>query len=90
MRLVRRSIPEDRNLSADEPSSPTWALTDPQLLQSSLLNLILNARDATSTGGHITLRSELRELTAEAAVALDLEVGALRGGQRLRRWLRHG
>jgi len=75
MRLVRRSIPEDRNLLADEPSSPTWAITDPQLLQSSLLNLILNARDATSTGGHITLRSEVRELHAEAAVALDLEVG---------------
>lgn len=76
MRLVRRSIPEDRNLSADEPGGPTWALTDPQLLQSSLLNLILNARDATSTGGHITLHGELRELRAEAAAALELEAGA--------------
>ena len=76
LRLVQRSIPEDRKLSAEGTDAAAWALTDPQLLQSSLLNLILNARDATASGGHITLKAVESELGTEAAARLDLEAGS--------------
>ena len=75
LRLVQRSIPEDRRLTAEGADVAAWALTDPQLLQSSLLNLILNARDATATGGHIALTAAPRELGTEAAARLELEAG---------------
>jgi CheY-like chemotaxis protein len=48
-RLVRRSLPESLQLEVVTVlGQPLWAWTDATRLQNSLLNLILNARDATA------------------------------------------
>ncbi len=74
-RLVRRSLPENRTLELRAPSGPAWAWTDPHQLQNSLLNLIINARDATQPGGHIAVSVDVREVGVDQANALQLEPG---------------
>ncbi|MFZ2989892.1 PAS-domain containing protein [Ideonella sp.] len=62
-RLVRRSLPESLQLAIDTGEAPLWAWTDPNLLQNTLLNLLLNARDATA------LRSQGAEVRITACAA---------------------
>ncbi|MGC1331456.1 response regulator [Pseudomonas sp.] len=51
--LLRRTIGEHIQLTLDLTSKAAIALVDPIQLESAVLNLVINARDALPTGGHI-------------------------------------
>jgi PAS domain S-box-containing protein len=82
-RLVRRSLPESLQLDIDAGNAPLWAWTDAHQLQNSLLNLILNARDATlaqtqtqpQVQGRIGVHALLQALDATHAAALRTAPG---------------
>ncbi len=70
--LLRRSLPENVALETDLRDDPLLALADPHQLESAVLNLALNARDAMPAGGELRLAAARRRL--DAAAALELEV----------------
>ncbi len=74
-RLVRRSLPESLQLEIDAGGEPLWTWIDSHQLQNALLNLILNARDATQAQGKICLRACAQMLDAVAAAAHQVEAG---------------
>ncbi len=78
-RLVRRSLPESLQFDIDTGDLPLWAWIDPHQLQNALLNLILNARDATQARAHVPARIGLhasaRALDKAASTALQIEPG---------------
>jgi len=53
--LLRRTLREDIILNIAAAPTPVYALADPAQLESALLNLSLNAQDAMSDGGTLTL-----------------------------------
>ena len=57
--LLRRSLPPNIRLDIDAPEAPIWATADPVALESALLALALNARDAMPQGGELRLRVAL-------------------------------
>ena len=66
-RLLRVSIGEDVELAIERPTDP-WAVeVDVDQLQSVLLNLALNARDAMPGGGSLSIATENVLLDAEEA-----------------------
>ena len=79
-RMVRRSLPESLRLDIDAGHIPLWAWVDADQLQNALLNLILNARDATSAPapapeGRIGVHLSTQALDKAAAAALQVEPG---------------
>jgi PAS domain S-box-containing protein len=74
-RLVRRSLPESLQLDIDAGDAPLWAWIDAHQLQNTLLNLVLNARDATPAQGRIGVRASVQALDAARATALQAEPG---------------
>lgn len=74
--LVRHTLPSTQQLLTDVHPAPIMVSVDPQQLQNSLLNLILNAHDATAGQGRIEVRSTCRQLDGQAASRLGLEPGA--------------
>jgi signal transduction histidine kinase len=52
----RRILPDDVTLGVEVPKEDIVARLDPNDLERSLLNLVLNARDAMPSGGRISLR----------------------------------
>ena len=74
--LVKHTLPSTQALVTDVNPSPILVSVDPQQLQNSLLNLILNAHDATAGQGRIELRSTRRQLDAPQASHLGLAPGA--------------
>lgn len=70
--LVRRSLPDTLRLEVLPIESSLWALVDASQLESALLNLILNARDASPNGGLIRL--DAREVSLEGTRATELRV----------------
>lgn len=74
--LVRHTLPSTQELRTDVHPAPIMVSVDPQQLQNSLLNLILNAHDATGGHGRIEVRSTCRQLDGLAASRLGLEPGA--------------
>jgi signal transduction histidine kinase/CheY-like chemotaxis protein len=75
-RLVRRSLPESLRLDIDAGAAPLWAWIDSHQLQNALLNLILNARDATQSRGTIRVRASTATLDQTAATRLQVQPGA--------------
>ena len=75
-RLVRRSLPEDLQLGIDVGDAPLWAWIDADQLQNALLNLILNARDATQAQAHVQGRIDVHASaqTLDGARAVELQI----------------
>jgi len=73
--LLRRSLPENIELALDAPADGLHVLADQVALESALLNLALNARDAMPQGGALALAAEPVTLEAAAARELDLAPG---------------
>lgn len=72
-----RALTSERPIVLDiRPSSePTAVFADPGQLQRVLLNLVANARDASSEGGHIVVRTERVFLDAAEGLHLGLASG---------------
>jgi signal transduction histidine kinase len=73
--LLRRSLSQDIRLTTELAPERCQALVDPAQLQSALLNLALNARDAMPEGGALTI-STRSECVTEAEQRPDLRAGA--------------
>lgn len=70
-RMLSRSMgPAITLMIETDPKVPT-ILTDPGQLQSSLMNLVLNARDAMPKGGTITLSTATVEVLSEGVAGAD-------------------
>ncbi len=74
-RLVRRSLPDTLQLDIGAGDAPLWAWIDADQLQNALLNLILNARDATPAQGRIGVHASARVLDEVHAAELQIEPG---------------
>jgi PAS domain S-box-containing protein len=61
--LLRRTLAEAVTLSVECPEGLPCALADVTQLDTALINLALNARDAMPHGGAITMRAEERRIT---------------------------
>jgi CheY-like chemotaxis protein len=72
--LIRRSIGENIAIETDLAADEAKALTDQHQLESALLNLALNARDAMPDGGRIRISTRPVHFSAHAANA-DLNSG---------------
>ena len=71
-RLIRRSVPRAITVSTTSRDDDLVAQVDPHQLQSALLNLALNARDAMPNGGQLGIETSLERI--EGTAASDLEV----------------
>jgi PAS domain S-box-containing protein len=73
--LLKRTIGEGVDL-AIEIGSDLWpTLVDPAQVESAILNLALNARDAMSAGGRLVIRVENAALDDRAAADLEIAPG---------------
>ncbi len=74
-RMVRRSLPDSLQLDMATGDTPLWVWIDTHQLQNALLNLVLNARDATTAQGRIRVQATARSLDPADAAALQLIAG---------------
>jgi signal transduction histidine kinase/CheY-like chemotaxis protein len=73
--LLRRTLCDDLELIVAPAPGSLACLADPGQLDSALLNLCINARDAMAGGGRLRLESGLVSFTDEAAAHLGLKPG---------------
>jgi signal transduction histidine kinase len=73
--LLKRTLCDDLELIVAPAPGSLACLADPGQLDSALLNLCINARDAMPGGGRLRLGSGLVSFTAEAATHLGLRPG---------------
>lgn len=73
--LVHRSVGEDVQLRLDLADDLQLAWADPHQVESSILNLAVNARDAMPRGGVLTISTRMRRLDRAAAVTHEVEPG---------------
>ncbi|MES2123188.1 MAG: ATP-binding protein [Gemmatimonadota bacterium] len=60
--LTRRAVPGDVGLELDQAARSPVVLADRLLVEQALMNIILNARDAMTEGGTLTVRTDQVEL----------------------------
>ncbi len=65
--LISRTLGENIELKVDIVGGPCKVLIDPSQLESSILNLAINARDAMPNGGRLTIETQLAYLDHEYA-----------------------
>ncbi len=73
-RLLTRSLGVDRQLTVSAPATPLWVQLDRAQLTTALLNLVINARDATAMNGTVTI--ELTEQHVRSGDGGILPVGS--------------
>jgi PAS domain S-box-containing protein len=74
MQILRHSIDRRITLQCHSDGQPAMVLGDPSQLQSMIMNLALNARDAMPEGGTLTFSTEIRELEEDYCRRLSQEV----------------
>jgi signal transduction histidine kinase len=62
--LVSRGLPEDVELAMSFGEAPLDVVVERQRLETSLLNLVANARDAIKRGGKVTISTSTRTFTS--------------------------
>jgi signal transduction histidine kinase/ligand-binding sensor domain-containing protein/CheY-like chemotaxis protein len=77
--VLRASLPTDIVLELRSEVDDLWVSTDPAFLERSLLNLLINARDAMPDGG--TIEIALEEVMLDAAAVEQLPVCRLDPGR---------
>lgn len=65
--LLHRALGTHFELKVELSAEPWWAVIDPSQLESALLNLTVNARDALGTAGTVTIRTRNITLTPSPA-----------------------
>lgn len=75
MKLLRRSLPENITMNTALGETPLYATVDPHQLESAILNLVLNARDAMPEGGELLIEATRHPLTEEEAQDCQMQVG---------------
>ncbi|WP_161600935.1 PAS domain S-box protein [Teichococcus oryzae] len=73
--LVRRTVGPAIELQLRHEAESWTTLCDPNQLESALLNLCINARDAMPAGGRLVIATANRRLDGRAARLLDLAPG---------------
>jgi len=75
--LLRRTVDQRIRIEVDVPAHPLEVLVDPGQLESALLNIAINSRDAMPAGGTLRFRAERCErLPDKVAAEIDAEAGA--------------
>lgn len=80
IRLLERTLGDHVELNFESVGQKHLAMVDPSQLESSLLNLCLNARDAMENGGVLTITSDIAEIDE----TISGPVGDLKPGHYIR------
>jgi signal transduction histidine kinase len=73
--LLERAAGEERRFEFDLPENPPRVALDAGSFTAALINLVINARDATSEGGRIAVRVRRVDPTGQLAQRLSLAPG---------------
>jgi PAS domain S-box-containing protein len=73
--LLDRAVGEAVTVHIEPAPAQWYCHTDPHQLETAILNLVINARDAMPQGGTLTLKTELRKLDRKAAAANGASAG---------------
>ncbi|MBS0356390.1 MAG: PAS-domain containing protein [Proteobacteria bacterium] len=73
--LLSRSLTERIHMQLDLPADKLYALVDPHQLESALLNLAINARDAMPDGGELRIAVSRRQITPNIAQQAEVPPG---------------
>lgn len=75
IRLLRRSLPETIAIAFEAPAAPLHIRVDSNQLESALLNLALNARDAMPMGGRLRFAIETTHIDGDRAAPFEIPPG---------------
>ncbi|HVI55982.1 MAG TPA: ATP-binding protein [Luteibacter sp.] len=74
--LLSRALGETVALELPHPPQRWYCRSDPHQLETAILNLAINARDAMPHGGRLTITTALTTLTPREALAMAAEPGS--------------